>query len=626
MWFLTLPNRNQLKAVYRRGEPVRWLCLWILLGICLLPIGLVNCVSKCQKALDAAAAVTAQVLAENTHLTRELYNNHPHRHYPGEHQPNHRPPFFPPQGLPNILDSASFDQPDLSQMVSADLANGNVPAVTGMHHHHVHSSARDSGGLHDPGTSNAMRGGHGSVHGSISPGNLPAKNLPTNAPTNSMPPPNGSPPEGSLLVSQESRAFRARPNSHKPQPQPMYNKVNPQQFHLRGLTNDKFDNLEQSQFVVKPSNYQQQPISHKSTHSSPTNQMSHYFSSQPFATSATSSSIFNNVRAPYILHSGDIYVAYFDCINQNNLDVERTSLLVQSAMSGRFYVGEILENFSENPVITQLLLSTKIKRLMSNSLSLCSLAVWAAHRLNQLNLTTSSMSIKLGVYYFDICSHNEKESREPDSRSGSLDESASNSSPRWMADDKQIENYLKLIEHTGNSVNNWSSNNRNGLGVAPKSGVRNYQRNAKQLAAKMKPIVGVLCDVSRLSPASIMKLNKMELPVINVNQLPDYSGWPAEPGIALGKRIFSVYPAVQQLCKGVFNLVKKLNWTFAILDFSKFENTTSHDNNQIERKLSPQQQIFVRCLSKLAARDSAFTFKLDSTDGQSSSLVSVQTF
>lgn len=236
------------------------------------------------------------------------------------------------------------------------------------------------------------------------------------------------------------------------------------------------------------------------------------------------------------------------------------------------------------------------------------------------------MSIKLGVYYFDICSHNEKESREPDSRSGSLDESASNSSPRWMADDKQIENYLKLIEHTGNSVNNWSSNNRNGLGVAPKSGVRNYQRNAKQLAAKMKPIVGVLCDVSRLSPASIMKLNKMELPVINVNQLPDYSGWPAEPGIALGKRIFSVYPAVQQLCKGVFNLVKKLNWTFAILDFSKFENTTSHDNNQIERKLSPQQQIFVRCLSKLAARDSAFTFKLDSTDGQSSSLVSVQTF
>lgn len=252
------------------------------------------------------------------------------------------------------------------------------------------------------------------------------------------------------------------------------------------------------------------------------------------------------------------------------------------------------------------------------------LAVWAAHRLNQLNLTTSSMSIKLGVYYFDICNHNEKEAKDPDSRSNSLDEAASNNSPRWMADDKQIENYLKLIDHSSNSVNNWSSNNRNnGLGVVPKTGVRSYPRNAKQLVAKMKPIVGVLCDVSRLQPASIMKLNKMELPVINVNQLPDYSGWPAEPGIALGKRIFSVYPAVQQLCRGVFNLVKKLNWTFAVLDFSKFENTTSpNDNNQIERKLSPQQQIFVRCLGKLAARDSAFTFKLDSTDGQSSSLVS----
>lgn len=78
-----------------------------------------------------------------------------------------------------------------------------------------------------------------------------------------------------------------------------------------------------------------------------------------------------------------------------------------------------------------------------------------------------------------------------------------------------------------------------------------------------------------------------------------------------------MYPAVQQLCKGVFNLVKKLNWTFAVLDFSKFENATTNDN-QVERKLSPQQQIFMRCLSKLAARDSAFTFKLDSTDdGQS---------
>lgn len=233
------------------------------------------------------------------------------------------------------------------------------------------------------------------------------------------------------------------------------------------------------------------------------------------------------------------------------------------------------------------------------------------------------MSIKLGVYYFDICNHaNEKEPK--DSRLGSLDESASNSAARWMADDKQVENYLKLIEHNGNSVNNWSSNNRNnGPSVVPKTGVRSYQRNAKQLVHKMKPIVGVLCDVSRLQPASISKLNKMELPVINVNQLPDYSGWPAEPGIALGRRIFSVYPAVQQLCKGVFNLVKKLNWTFAILDFSKFENISAiNDNNQIERKLTPQQQIFVRCLSKLAARDSAFTFKLDSTDGQSSSLVS----
>lgn len=54
-----------------------------------------------------------------------------------------------------------------------------------------------------------------------------------------------------------------------------------------------------------------------------------------------------------------------------------------------------------------------------------------------------------------------------------------------------------------------------------------------------------------------------------------------------------------------------------MLDFSKFENATSTTDDQIERKLTPQQQIFIRCLSKLAARDSAFTFRLDSTDGQS---------
>lgn len=354
MWILTLPNSSPLKAVHRNGEPVRWLCLWILIGSCLLPVGLVNCVSKCQKALDAAAAVTAQVLAENSHLTRELYNNHPHhRRYPiaGGDQPNHHPPYFSPQGLPNILDSDSFDQPDLGHLagpiVSSSLANGNAPSNMQSNLHHVHSAARDSGGVHDPGTSTGMHTAHGhNMISKLSPNNMPVKNL-ANGPANGMPPPPpplpppiasspNLPPESSLLVSQESRAFRARPNSHKPAQQPMYNKVNPQQFHLRGLTNDKLDNLEQSQFHVKPSNYQQQPLSHKVTHQSSTNQMSH-FSSQPFATSASSSSIFNNLRSPYILHAGDIYVAYFDCINQNNLDVERTSLLVQSAMSGRYF-------------------------------------------------------------------------------------------------------------------------------------------------------------------------------------------------------------------------------------------------------------------------------------------------
>lgn len=219
--------------------------------------------------------------------------------------------------------------------------------------------------------------------------------------------------------------------------------------------------------------------------------------------------------------------------------------------------------------------------------------------------------------------------------SNSVDEASSNSddynqfnqrkNPKLIADDKQIENYLKLIEYNNLSHNNWSSNNRNGIGVIPKTGVRSYQRNGKQQQVhKMRPIVGILVDVSRMHPSSVLKLNKMDLPVINTNQLPDYDGWPAEPGVSLGKRIFNVYPAVQQLCKGVFNLVKKLNWTFAVLDFSKFENSTSTNDNQIERKLSPQQQIFVRCLSKLAARDTAFTFRLDSTDGQiGQSLVSV---
>ena len=234
------------------------------------------------------------------------------------------------------------------------------------------------------------------------------------------------------------------------------------------------------------------------------------------------------------------------------------------------------------------------------------------------------MSIKLGVYYFDICSYSDtKESKDLDFKSNTVDSTITNlngnqqsqqQNSKWIIDDKQIENYLKLIEYNSLNNNPTSPNNR-GLGVIiPKTGVRSYQRaNGKPQIHKMKPIIGLLIDISRLNPSSIISLNKLDLPVININQLPDYSGWLAEPGVSLGKRIFNVYPAVQQLCKGVFNLVKKLNWTFAILDFSKFENVT----NQEERnKLSPQQQIFARCLSKLASRDSAFTFRLDSTDAQ----------
>lgn len=187
----------------------------------------------------------------------------------------------------------------------------------------------------------------------------------------------------------------------------------------------------------------------------------------------------------------------------------------------------------------------------------------------------STSSIKLGVYYFDICNYNLsdlKESKEVDFRSNSVDDTSSSNhqnvkfpnNPKWIADDKQIENYLKLIEY--NSLNNWSSNNRNnGLGVIPKTGVRSYQRNGKQQVHKMKPIIGIIVSTDRMHPQSVSKLNKMDLPVINVNQLPDYNGWSPESGgvSALGKRILNVYPAVQQLCKGK-RMAKALDFHFII--------------------------------------------------------------
>lgn len=233
----------------------------------------------------------------------------------------------------------------------------------------------------------------------------------------------------------------------------------------------------------------------------------------------------------------------------------------------------------------------------------------------------------MGVYFFDICDYSLNDSRVQDYTTNSVDDNSNLGTAKWIADDRQIDNYIKLIEY--NSLSNWSSNNRNnGIGViTPKTGVRSYHRNGKQQVHKMKPIIGIVCDISRMKPQSIAKLNEIDLPVININQLPDYNSWIPEPGISLGKRIFNVYPAVQQLCKGVFSLAKRLNWTFAVLNFSKFENITTltmNDNDQYERKLSPQQQIFTRCLSKLAARDSAFTFRMDSTDGQT--LVSIVFF
>lgn len=457
-----------------------------------MPFNYVLSVTKCQKALDAAAAVTAQIMAENSQLTKELQdrinlnNQHQHHHNHFQFQqppqivnslPNH---FYPPapQTLPNILDSGAYDQPptapEINQMVGAPNKN-----------------------------------------------NLPKNDLHNNL----LILPTSVPKAENLLVSQETRAYRARPSNqnHK---QISFNKLNsPQhQFHLRGFTDE---NPDRNQFIIKP--YQ---LSHKSTatnsvHQHSPNQSPHYFSSQQhFATSA-SSSFFNNLRPPYILHTGDIYVAYFDCIDQNTLNVEQTSPLVQSAMSGM--------------LLFEIFFLKKFNLIFSYFLNK---AVWAAHRLNQVNLTTSQMGIKLGVYYFDICNYNQNEMKESlDFRSNTVDsihqsdQIQSGSNQKLTASDEQIENYLKLIEY--NSLNNWSSNNRgNGLGVIPKTGVRSYQRNGKQQIHKMKNVIGILVDVSRLHPNSVFKLNKMDLPVININQLPDYSGWPAEPGVSLGKYIY----------------------------------------------------------------------------------------
>lgn len=301
---------NKFRTIYR-DKPVKWIYCLIVFNI-LVSIDFVDSLSKCQKALDAAAAVTAHVLAENSHLTRELLNKqHRHFQFSKNEQTNQFHPFST-QSLPNILDSDTFDQPDVNQMVSTSLTeNTNLPSNLRKVHDNVatHSSSIINS------LSNSMP--------SNSPNNMKSNNLPAINLNSKLP------PESSLLVSQETRAFRARPQNSKP---PMYNKVNPQQFLLRGLTNVN-DNLEQNpqqQFIVKPT-HQLNNHHHKASTSS-TNQSPHYYSSRTFTTS--SSSFFNNLR-PYILHTGDIYVAYFDCIDQNSLNVERTSPLVQSAMSGK---------------------------------------------------------------------------------------------------------------------------------------------------------------------------------------------------------------------------------------------------------------------------------------------------
>uniref|UniRef100_A0AAN0N7P4 G-protein coupled receptor 3 n=1 Tax=Polyphagotarsonemus latus TaxID=1204166 RepID=A0AAN0N7P4_9ACAR len=347
-----------------------------------------------------------------------------------------------------------------------------------------------------------------------------------------------------IFVSQESRAFQMKPKLQQ------YNKANSPQIN-NGFKYDKYQSKYQ-----KPS--------HRLSSSS--NQTPHYFSTQ--ALSHNKDNFFDNLQPPFILLSGDVYVAYFDCINQNNIDIETTAPLVQSAMS----------------------------------------AVWAAHRFNQFNLTTSSMSIKLGVYFFDICDYEKIKGLN-------FFNETFKSSVNSLVDDNQIENYLKLIEF--NSINNQI--NKHTAGIIPKTSVRSYQKNGKQQIHKMKPVIGLLVDMNKLSSQSITKLNNFDLPVININKFPDYENLSFESDIGLNKRIFNVYPSVQQLCKGVFSLIKKLNWTFALLDFGKQrlgKNLTSNDYSHIENKLSSHEQTFLGCLSKLSARDAAFTFRIDSTDAQ----------
>ena len=370
MWILTI-NKSKLSTIYRY-KPVNWFYLWIIIFQFVVPVCFVNGVSKCQKALDAAAAVTAQIMVENSQLTKELMHKQPHhRHFQlpigGDQQPSQ---YFSPQNLPNILDSGQFDQPDVSQLVaSASLTNdNNLRDVHNLHEnaysiqnglqgtsiHSVHSSK-----LHNvPNTmSNSLSSNHPPIHSPnhspINPSNHQSNHQlnhspihsPNHSPNHSpIHPPNhqpNHPPENSLLVSQETRTYRARPN-HKNNNKPLYNKVNPhhQQFQLRGLTNDdkfvKFDtNLDKNQFIGKPTFAVSHKTSQPAQPPSTANQLPNYFSSQQAIATSASSSFFNNLRPPYILHQGDVYVAYFDCIDQNSLNVERTSPLVQSAMSGK---------------------------------------------------------------------------------------------------------------------------------------------------------------------------------------------------------------------------------------------------------------------------------------------------